>query len=193
MTTYTNITLLDVDQDEAVTWLAENGFTAAVTPVVEPITVIFDNVLADEADTEEPVEALLKLASEISYELGCAAWLVIVDADDAVLIYSLYLDGDLLDSYGVKGSENPDGGNPETLADTFGAPKRQIKHAKAALNRQIPDPSERHLKLIEALMLPSTAVGIGFAEVKAGKLPDGVESADEIVFIEPDESEADDA
>ncbi len=184
-TTYTNITLRDVPQDEAADWLAENGYTAAVSPTLDDLTVVYDNVLADYADAEEPVEELLKLASELSYELGCVSWLVIVD-DDNVLVYSLYEDGELVDSYGSKAGEPPDGGNAERLADTYDAPKRIIKTVRALLKREMDSATERHAKLLDVLDLMPLALRASYATIQAGELPNGVDSMDDMVLIEPD-------
>lgn len=183
-TTYTNITLLDIGQDEAADWLAENDYTGAVSPAVDDLTVVYDDILREYADLDEPLEELLKLASEISYEFGCVAWLVIVDGDE-VLIYSLYIDGELMDSYGVKLGEQPQGGDPELLADTFGAPKRAIKNIRATLKREIPSAQERHEQLLTELDMPRMALGASYESITDGELPPGVDSADDLVIVEP--------
>lgn len=181
------MTLVAVSQQEAADWLKENGHTAIVSPTVEDITVIYDHVLASHADAAEPVEVLLQVASELSYELGCVAWLVIVEGgDEPVLIYSLYDDGTLTDTYGARAGSPPEGGHPEPLADTFGAPKRAVKLVRAALNRETPHGTERHAKLVEALELPPLAVGASYATITAGVLPQGVANRDALVFVEPD-------
>ena len=185
-TTYTNITLLDIGQDEAADWLAENNYTGAVSPMIDDVTVIYDDVLREYADEDEPLEELLKLASEFSYEFGCVAWLVIVN-DDTVLIYSLYIDGELMDNYGVKAGEDADGGDAELLADTFGVPKRAIKYVRAALNREIPSAQDRHAQVLTALELPRLALGTSYESIMDGTLPEGVESEDELMFVGADE------
>jgi hypothetical protein len=185
-TTYTNITLLDIGQDEAADWLTENGYIGAVSPVIDGLTVIYDNVLREYADADEPLEELLKLASEISYEFGCVAWLVIVN-DDTVLIYSLYIDGELMDSYGVKAGEDADGGDAELLADTFGVPKRAIKYVRAVLNRDTPGARDRHEQILTTLELPRLALGASYESIMDGALPEGVESEDELMIVEADE------
>ncbi|MEM6281894.1 MAG: hypothetical protein AAF787_06855 [Chloroflexota bacterium] len=188
-TTYTNITLLDVDQPEAAAWLAENSYTAAVSPTIDDITVVYDTVLADHADDDEPLEHLLRLASEMSYELGCMAWLVIVEAD-AVLIYSFYSDGELTDSYGAPPDEAPDGGDAEMLVDAFDLPKRAVKTVRTALKREMRSATERHEKLLAALEAPALALRCGYESIKAGELPTGVDSADDLIFVDVDDDEA---
>ena len=180
-TTYTNITLTGVTQAEAAAWLAENA-AAAVSPNVDDITVIYDNVLADHAGDDEPLDALLKLTSEISYELGCAAWLVIVD-DDSALIYSLYADGELADGYGAAAGKPLEGGDAEKLAGVFGLPKQAIKVIRGLLKREIASATERHAALLEALELPPLALRSSYASIQAGKLPPGVGSRGELVFV----------
>lgn len=188
MTTYTNITLLDVEQAEAVDWLTDNGHTAAVSPTIDNLTVIYDNILADYEAAAEPIEELLKLASELSYELGCVAWLVIVD-DDNALIYSLYEGGDLLDSYGSARGQVPDGGTAERLADIYGAPKRAIKTVRTILRREMDSATDRHAQLLEALSLPALAVGASYERIAAGQLPNGVDNLDDIIVIAPDDTD----
>jgi hypothetical protein len=190
--TYTNITLLDVEPDEAATWLADNDYTAAVSPQVDDITVIYENTLADHAADDEPLDALVTLASEISYELGCSAWLIIVDAN-AALIYTLYTDGEAIDSYGVRDGIPPDGGDPQILVNLFDAPKRQIKVVRNALNRQL-DPttetaSARLEKVIEALEVPQMIAGYNYQRVTGGDTPP-IFSPDDLLHVQPnDESD----
>jgi len=191
-TTYTNITLIDVEPDEAAAWLAENGITAALSPAIDDITVVYENVLSDSADEDEPLEALLEAASEMSYELGCVAWLVIVDEDN-VLIYTVYSDGEVIDSYGVRAGDAPEGGDAEILVDLFGAPKRQIKVVRAALQREL-DPSretasKRVAKVLTALDLPTMAVGYDYARITGGDTPPEFD-IDDIVTVGNDETDA---
>lgn len=186
--TYTNITLLDIAQEEAAEWLGENDYTAAVSPTIDDVTVIYETVLDDYADVDEPIEELLKLASELSYEHGCIAWLVIVDTDDA-LVYSLYDDGELVDNYGVRAGSPPDGGDAEMLADAFGAPKRAIKNIRAVLKRDITSATKRHEMLLTELDLPFLALRASFQSILDGELPQGVESEDDIMIVEPDDED----
>jgi hypothetical protein len=191
-TTYTNITLIDVDPEEAAQWLAENSVTAAISPSIDDIIVIYENILAEHTDNAEPLEPLLDIASEISYELGCIAWLVMVDNDE-VLIYTLYNDGDIIDGYGVRAGEAPEGGDPEGLVDLFGVAKRQVKVVRAALNRELnpqqETASERLTKVLTALSLPTIAVGYDCARVMSGDTPAAF-LADEILTVgEDDENE----
>lgn len=192
-TTYTNITLIDVEPDEAAAWLAENGHTAAVSPMIDDVTVVYENTLADHADDEEPLEALLAVASEMSYELGCMAWLFIVDAD-AALIYTLYADGEVVDSYGVRVGAPPDGGNPDELAERFGIPKKAIKDVRRVLNRELDGSDEtasaRMAKLLAMLELPTIAVGYDYARLVAGETPPDF-TADEVLWVRVDDDDED--
>jgi hypothetical protein len=188
--TYTNITLIDVDPQEAAEWLAENSYTAAVSPTVDNITVIYENILNENADADDPVEELLKLASEMSYELGCIAWLVIVEDD--VLIYSFYRDGNLLDSYGATANKDPEGGDAELLADVFDLAKKDIKHVRSVLRRQMPSAPERHQKLLEVLNIEKLAFRACYDVLKAGILPQGIDSKDDIIFVEADAADDED-
>jgi hypothetical protein len=194
-TTYTNITLVDVEPDEAAAWLAENGHTAAISPSVDDLTVVYENTLADHAEDDEPLEALLTVASEISYELGCMAWLVIVD-EDAVLIYTLYSDGEAVDSYGVRVGDKPDGGDPDFLAARFERPKKAIKEIRRILNRQLDGTSEtasaRLEKLLTVLDLPTIAVGYDYARLQAGETPSHFTAEDLLWVSADDDKDSDD-
>lgn len=189
-TTYTNITLTAVEQAEAAEWLAENGFRAGVSPLIDDICVVYERVLADfDGDDDDALNALLKLAEDMSYELGCAALLVIVD-EDAALIYSLFADGDLIDTYGVRPGQAPEGGDAELLADVFGTPKRTIKAIRATLKRDIASATERHRALVAALNMPPLAVAADYNSLAAGTLPAGLPDANSLVWVEADEDDS---
>ncbi|MGV2433860.1 MAG UNVERIFIED_CONTAM: hypothetical protein LVT10_02265 [Anaerolineae bacterium] len=83
-------------------------------------------VADDEMDPTDPLEQLLLLVSELSYELGCTAWLMLCD-EAQTCIYSIYVDGNLVEQYGASDALPPSGGNPEFLAELFEQPKRVIK------------------------------------------------------------------
>lgn len=197
--TYHNITLLAVEPEEAAEWLAENGFPAYVSPMMEEIIVVYDGLsleasegastptAEDEADESDPLERLLLLVSELSYELGCTAWLVLCD-EAQTCIYSIYDDGNLVEQYGASDVLPPSGGNPEFLAELFGQPKRVIKDVRAVLNRHPMPAVERHEKLLKLLGLPLLALNIGYEQLLQGALPHGVQHLDELILI----GEADD-
>ena len=197
--TYHNITLLAVEPEEAAEWLAENGFPAYVSPMIEDIMVIYDGLsleadedasiptVEDEPDESDPLERLLMLVSELSYELGCTAWLMLCD-EAQTCVYSIYDDGNLVEQYGVSDALPPSGGNPEFLVELFGQPKRVIKDVRAVLNRHPMSAIERHEKLLKLLGMPLLAHNMGYEQLLHGALPQGVQHLDELILI----GEADD-
>ena len=197
-TTYTNITLFDVEPDEAAEWLVQDGYVAAVSPRIGTgDTIVYENTLANHADDEEPLESLLMLASEVSYELGCMALLIIVD-EDAALIYTLYSDGEVLDSYGVRVGEPPEGGDAEKLVEVLGIGlgKKDIKTVRRILNRELDGTSEtasaRLTALLESLKLSTVTVGYDYDRLLAGETPAEF-TPDDLLWVGEDDDDDEDA
>jgi len=192
--TYHNITLLAVEPEEVADWLAENGFPAYISPMLDDITVVYDGlsleadepatlaVADDEVDPTDPLEQLLLLVSELSYELGCTAWLMLCD-EAQTCIYSIYIDGNLVEQYGASDALPPSGGNPEFLAELFEQPKRVIKDLRAVLNRHPMLATERHEKLLKLLGVPPLALNIGYEQLQQGALPHGMTDLEAFIWI----------
>src|ERR1017187_6166492 len=88
---YTNYTLRGPSQQSVAAALA--GRSAIVTPAQDGCVVVFD----EESD-EQNQEIIAELASRLSGELRCSL-LAVLNHDDDILWYQLYLSGELVDEY----------------------------------------------------------------------------------------------
>lgn len=177
---YSNITLKGPEQSAVAKAL--HGRAAIVTPKVGDCTVVYDSI-CDKQDTD----AMGKLASQLSRDLHCPAWAVLIH-DDSVFWYQLYLDGQLADEYnscpsyfdfGSTEIASPSGGNPERLCAAFGASAQQaiesiLRKPGAAGENGYVFETERHADLIQALSLPEFAVGVAYASFERGEYPEGL-------------------
>ena len=88
---YTNYTLKGPSQQVVAAALA--GRPAIVTPDQDGCVVVFD-----EASDEQDSAVITELASRLSRELRCPV-LAVLNHDDDILWYQLYLGGELADEY----------------------------------------------------------------------------------------------
>jgi hypothetical protein len=124
---YVNYTLHGPDQQAAAAVLA--GRASIVSPSQNGCVVVFD-----EESEEQNQEVIAELASRLSGRLKCPL-LAVLNHDDDILKYQLFLNGDLMDDYDstpgyFAGAEEdddesppvdaPQGGNAKLLCETFG-------------------------------------------------------------------------
>src|SRR5215469_9831706 len=116
---YTNYTLRAPSQQSVADALA--GRAAIVTPAQDGCVVVFD----EESD-EQNGEIIAELASRLSGQFQCPL-LAVLNHDDDILLYQLYLSGELVDEYNstpgyfegdASGSE---GGDSQKLCAAFGS------------------------------------------------------------------------
>jgi len=88
---YTNYTLRGPDQQAVAKALA--GRSAIVTPAQDGCVVVFD-----ERSDEQEQEVITELAASLSREFGCPV-LAVVNHDDDIFWYQLYVSGELADEY----------------------------------------------------------------------------------------------
>lgn len=126
---YVNYTLRGPHQQAVAAALA--GRSSIVSPELDGCVVVFD-----EESEEQNQEVIAELASRLSGRLKCPL-LAVLNHDDDILKYQLFLNGDLLDEYDSTpgyfgGNEeelddesspvnDPQGGNAKLLCETFGA------------------------------------------------------------------------
>ena len=174
---YTNITLVDVEQEPVVSFFHEQDRTAVITPCVNGITVVLDA----ESESQDQ-EVLLSLAAQLSETFTKPA-LAVLNHDDDALMYWLYTEGKMKASYnsmtlfynGEEEHESVDA-NAEKLAVAFGA-EQSVEKVKFVL--KAPGASaegyifalDRHRDLLEALGLPTFAAGLGFNYLEKGAVP----------------------
>jgi hypothetical protein len=172
---YTNYTLRGPSQQSVATLLA--GHSAIVTPVENGCVTIFD----EESD-EQNQEVIAAFASRLSGEFSCPV-LAVLNHDDDIFWYQLYLNGELVDEYNSspnyfsqseedEEASAPSGGDAQKLCKAFGA--NAVAEVKKIL-RNTDDYTfavERHGDLASALGIPSFGVGTSFRGLSGGELPD---------------------
>lgn len=175
---YTNFTLRGPSQQAVAAVLAERS--AIVTPVQEGCVVVFD----EQSDSQDSA-VITELAARMSRELRCPV-LAVLNHDDDIFWYQLYLSGELADEYDSSPSyfdssaepSGPAGGDAQKLCTAFGS------SAVAEVERILRDSGgytfavERHADLARALGIPSFGVGAGYGYVSGGELPEGLHEAD---------------
>lgn len=179
---YTNYTLRGPSQQAVAKALA--GRSAIVTPAQDGCTVVFD----EESD-EQDQAVITELASRLSREFASPV-LAVLNHDDDIFWYQLYLAGDLADEYDSSPGyfdpsaepSAPAGGDAQKLCTAFGA--GDVAEVERVLRKSSFDEGgytfavERHADLTRALSIPSFGVGAGFRHVAEGELPEGLTKDD---------------
>ena len=181
---YTSFTLRGPSQESVAAAMA--GRSAFVTSAHEGCVVVFD----EESD-EQNDEIIAELASRLSGQLRCPL-LVVMNHDDSILWYQLYLSGELVDEYNSApgyfetedeeaASAGPEGGNAGKLCAAFGSDA--VKKVERILRKPSAEDNgyvfavERHGDLTGALGIPSFGVGAGFETISSGELPDELDES----------------
>lgn len=163
---------------------ALTGRSAIVTPQRDDCVVAFD----EQSDNQDS-EIIANLACDLSRELRCPV-LAVLNHDDDILWYQLYLSGQLADEYDSCPSyfdpdaepSGPAGGDAQKLCATFGS--SNVAEVERILRKSSFDEDgytfavERHADLAQALGLPTFAVGGGYAYVSDGEIPEGLSEND---------------
>ncbi len=168
---YTNVTLKNVAQEEAVEFLRQTGRAAYVSPTVDGLTVVYEL----ECEEQDP-EVLAELASKLSLYFGCPA-LAVSNRDDYFLSYYLYKAGKLVDEYDSR-PEDPDpmamqlrprkGGDAQKLCAVMGS-ESPATEVDSILQGVYALAVDRHTELARALGLPSWSVGTGYYSLEDGR------------------------
>jgi hypothetical protein len=179
---YTNYTLRGPSQQGVAKALA--GRSAIVTPQQDGCVVVFD-----EQSDDQNAEVIADLARDLSGELRCPV-LAVLNHDDDILWYQLYLSGELADEYDSCPSyfdpeaepSGPAGGDAQKLCAAFAS--SNVPEVERILRKSTFDEDgyafaiERHTELARALGLPSFSVGGGFRYVSDGEIPEGLSEDD---------------
>jgi len=182
---YTNFTLRGPSQEAVAAALA--GRSAIVTPAQNGCVVVFD-----EQSDDQDSAVIAQLAARLSRELHCPV-LAVLNHDDDIFWYQLYLAGVLADEYDSSPGyfdasaepSGPAGGDAQKLCTAFGS------GAVAEVERILRDHDgytfavDRHTDLARAIGIPSFGVGAGYGYVSGGELPEGLEEADIVRVGEP--------
>lgn len=183
---YVNYTLRGPDQRAVAAELS--GRASIVTPTENGCVVVFD-----EESEEQNQEVIAELASRLSGRLECPL-LAVLNHDDDILRYQLFLKGDLMDEYdstpGYFGGEEeadeespvrePQGGDAKLLCETFGINvvnevERILRKSSLSENGYV-FAFERHADLAAALGIASFGVGTSFGAIVDGELPEDLEA-----------------
>jgi hypothetical protein len=181
---YVNYTLRGVTQDAVADALA--GRACVVTPPANGTVVVFD----EESDNQDQA-VISSLASDLSRKLRCPV-LAVLNHDDDILWYQLYVDGKLRDEYDSSPGyfdpsaeqSAPAGGDAAKLCSAFGSANPD--EAESVLRKSAFDDDgyafaiERHGDLVSALGISAFAVGTAYASFENDELPEGLSSEDVI-------------
>ncbi len=179
---YTNYTLRGPSPQAVAAALA--GRAALVTPAQNGCVVVFD-----EKSEEQNPEVIADLVTRLSCELHCPV-LAVLNHDDDILWYRLYLSGELGDEYNSSPDyfdssaepSGPAGGDARKLCDAFGT--SNVAEVERVLRKSPFDEDgyafavERHADLAHALCIPPFGVGAGYRYVTEGELPEGLHERD---------------
>ena len=182
---YVNYTLRGPTQKAVAAAL--KGRSAIVTRAENGCVIVFD----EESD-EQNQEVIAALGSRLSEELGCPV-LAVMNHDDDILWYHLYLNGELADEYDSNPAyfddeaepAGPAGGDAHALCAAFG--RSNEEEVGKILRKSTLDEDdeeaytfaiERHSDLVRALGLPEFAVGGGFSYINDRELPEGLSEDD---------------
>jgi len=190
---YTNFTLKGPSQQAVADALS--GRSAVVTPAQDGCIVVFD----EQSDGQDS-GVITELASGLSRKLHCPV-LAVLNHDDDILWYQLYLSGKLADQYdsspgyfdaSAKPSA-PAGGDAQKLCSAFGA--GSAAEVESILRKSSFDEGgytfavERHADLVRSLGIPDFGVGTGFRSITDGELPEGLDEDSILTVGEPKPSE----
>jgi len=179
---YVNYTVRGSSQEAVATALV--GRVAIVTALQNGCVVVFD-----EESENQDLSVIDGLAARLSGGLQCPV-LAVLNHDDDILLYRLYVRGNLADDYdstpgyfdpNAEPSE-PSGGKAETLCEAFPSADallvEQVLRKSTFSDDGYVFQTERHGDLVSALGTSSFAVGFGYTYVAAGELPDGLTHTD---------------
>src|SRR5512138_2530573 len=156
---YTNFTLRGPSQQAVAKALA--GRSAIVAPAHDGCVVVFD-----EQSDEQDQAVISGLASRLSKEFDCPV-LAVLNHDDDIFWYQLYLSGELADEYDSSPGyfdpsaepSAPAGGDAQKLCSAFGT--ASVADVESILRKSSFDEGgytfavERHADLARALGIPS--------------------------------------
>jgi len=176
---YTNITVSGPSDADVISFLTETGRRAYVSPTHRGFTVIYD-----EACEAQDTDVLSVLAEELSAKFDCPA-LAVLNHDDGVLFYRLFISGVLRDEY-VSAPDAFDmdeedvaevAGDAALLCEIFGVEGKEDRVREILADRtKYKFEYERHGQLLSALGLPQVAVGLGYDSIAATKQPERIQA-----------------
>jgi hypothetical protein len=181
---YVNYTLRGPSQIQVADALS--GHSAIVTSSHLGCVVAFE-----EASEKQDEKIITDLAAQLSLDLRCPV-LAVLNHDDDILCYWLYISGELKDKYdsspGYFDSSAdlscPIGGNAKELCNAFG--NDNAADIEAILRKPEDENGyifavDRHADLAKALGIPIYGVGFGYSYIEQGELPEHLSESDLII------------
>ena len=183
---YVNYTLRGPNQDAVAAELA--GRAAIVSPEQERCVVVYD----EESESQDD-ELIRELASRLSGRFQCPL-LAVLNHDDDILKYWLFLNGELMDEYdstpGYFGGDDeddqsasslggPEGGNANLLCRLF--EMNSVAEIESILRRPAGDrygyifAIDRHTDLVAALGITTLGVAAGYELLSNGEIPEDLD------------------
>lgn len=179
---YTNFTVQGSDSKPVMAAMA--GLNAAILPCGEFV------VVGEEESDSQDTDVIEKLAKKISIHLKTSVF-ASMNHDDDILMYWLFKNGEMLDSYNsapdyfsdAAEPAGPEGGKANVLCELYGCDDQNA--VNNVLKGTLDDYAfqvDRHKDLFGLLGLPLSSVGMSYGGAKEGYLPEGV-SQEEILFV----------
>lgn len=182
---YVNFSVKRPNQQQVADILRRRQRTALVTPAIGEYVVVFD----EEADSQDD-KSIQAVGEFLSRETQAPVFAVL-NHDDDILAYWLFVDGQLIDFYdsapdyfegGAFGNYEEDetedkeqGGDARTLCTALAATSSP-EQVERILRGDYVFAVERHEKLAAVLGLPDWSVGSGYRYVaENGELPDDLD------------------
>jgi hypothetical protein len=175
---YVNFTTRGPEQIAVVKCLRSAKRKAYVGPTADGLTVFFD----EKSDMQDESE-IKNLGEKTSKNLD-APVLAVLNHDDDILAYWLFNAGKLVDEYNScpgyfgDGDETPAGGDARKLCAAFGVPANAKKVDVILRDIEYAFACERHEALAALLLHPWPYACMGYRNIPAGSLAEGVRKKD---------------
>jgi len=179
---YTNYTLRGPGQREVA--LALSGRKTFVTPQQDGCVILFD-----EGSEVQDQSVIGTLGSWLSRRFNCPV-LAVLNHDDDLLWYQLFLDGKLADEYDStpgyfereSEGDEPAGGDAQKLCAAFQSTNtgevEEILRRPSFEQNGYTFAVDRHADLVRALGIPAFGIGAGYHYICDGQMPPGLEPND---------------
>lgn len=183
-TNYSNIGVLDIEQVEVMAWLTEQEYVAYVSPMIERFTVVYERALIDAESLEASWNQLAEWAQQLSHAFDTVT-LASAVIEDELLWIMVFNAGVQVVSYSSAQPPTDPHALAKSLCRFFGA-EGEEGQVYAALARDTLIATERHIELLDALILPATMIDMGFEYLEEGEKPYDVQDHDDVMLVNED-------
>jgi hypothetical protein len=174
---YVNFTVKEADPQRLAQALQKARCSAFLTPPERGYVVVFE----EQSDNQDP-SAIERVGKLLSCEAGGPV-LGMLNHDDDILAYWLFENGAVTDSYESNpnyfddgdGSEGEQGGDARRLVAAFPGGASADEVDDILREEDVTFAIEQHERLVRALRLPMSAVGLGYRYISEGELPPDLE------------------